>query len=192
MTEPIEYQNQGYLGSYILEPTNPLAVRLATMTEQLIRVFDTPENTTFHAEWFHTPDDQVILCEIASRTGGGKIVDSLHQAYEIHLDQVFVETQCGIDPQLPGKKEEISPKRLTGWVKIPPQKGTFLSNPEEEFPPWVKEYEYLAIPNKRYDDPNGVREYIASFIVEGAFEDEIYDKLIRIADWYHQASTWAD
>ncbi|SHE65468.1 ATP-grasp domain-containing protein [Seinonella peptonophila] len=192
LTEPIKYQNNGYLGSYLLESTDPLAVRLVTMTEQLLRVFDTPANTTFHAEWFHTDDDQVILCEIASRTGGGKIVDSIHQAYEIHLDRAFVETQCQMDPQLPGKKEEIQPKQLTGWVKIPPHKGVFVANPEEILPPWVKEYEYLAVPGRRYDDPNGVREYIASFIVEGSSETDLYDKLINIANWYHHSSKWED
>lgn len=192
LNEPIQYHNKGYLGSYILDPINPLAARLCQMTEQLISVFDTPEHTTFHAEWFHTTHNEIILCEIASRTGGGKIVENIYHAYQIHLDQAFVTSQCGLPLSLPGKKEEIQPKKLSGWVKIPPKQGIFLSAPLAQPPEWVKDYQLLAQPGQSFTTPNGIREYIASFIVEGDSELEVYEKLIQIADWFHQTSSWQD
>lgn len=192
LTEPLSYQNRGYLGSYVLPPTDSLAQRLTTMTEKLIYVLETPENTTFHAEWFHTPDDQIVLCEIASRTGGGKIVESLYHAYDIHLDQAFVQTQCQLPLTFSQPKEQITPVRLTGWVKIPPHAAVFNANPEEPLPAWVIAHEYRGVPGKRYDDPNGVREYIASFIVEGDSTTDVYHKLLQIADWYHENSSWME
>lgn len=192
LNEPIKYHNKGYLGSYILEPTNPLAVRLCKITEQLISTLDTPQNTTFHAEWFHTPQNEIIFCEIASRTGGGRIVQNIIESYQVHLNQVFVESQCGLPLTLPGKKGEIKPRKLTGWVKIPPKPGIFLSAPLAQLPTWVIDYQLLAQPGQSYTTPNGIREYIASFIVEGESELEVYEKLIQIADWFHQMSSWQD
>ena len=192
LNEPIQYHNRGYLGSYILDPKNPLSIRLCKMTEQLISIFDTPAHTTFHAEWFHTTHNEIILCEIASRTGGGKIVENIYQAYQIHLDQAFVSTQCGLPFSLPGKKDEIKPHKLSGWVKIPPKQGIFVSAPLAQVPNWVKDYQLLAQPGQSFTTPNGIREYIASFIVEGDSELEVYEKLIQIADWFHQTSSWQD
>lgn len=192
LNEPIQYHNKGYLGSYVLDPQNPLAGRLCKMTEQLISVLDTPAHTTIHAEWFHTVHNEIILCEIASRTGGGKIVDNLYTAYNIHLDQAFVRSQCGLPLSLPGKKDEIKPQKLSGWVKIPPKQGIFVSAPIAQLPEWVKDYQLLAQPGQSFNTPNGIREYIASFIVEGDSELEVYEKLIQIADWFHQTSSWQD
>ncbi len=192
LNEPIKYHNQGYLGSYILDPANPLALRLSKMTEQLISVLDTPPNTTFHAEWFHTPHNEIILCEIASRTGGGKIVENIYESYRIHLDQSFVRSQCNLPLSLPGKKDEIKPQKLSGWVKIPPKQGIFVSAPLAQLPSWVKDYQLLAQPGQNYSTPNGIREYIAAFIVEGDSELEVYEKLLQIADWFHQMSSWQD
>lgn len=192
LNEPIKYHNKGYLGSYVLDPTNPLALRLYKMTEQLISVMDTPQNTTFHAEWFHTPHNEIILCEIASRTGGGKIVQNIYESYQIHLDQAFVQSQCGLSLSLPKTKDEIKPQKLSGWVKIPPKQGVFISAPLAQLPVWVKEYQLLAQPGQSYTTPNGIREYIAAFIVEGDSELEVYEKLIQIAEWFHQMSSWQD
>lgn len=192
LTEPIKYQHKGYLGSYLLESTNPLSERLCAATEKLISVLQTPANTTFHAEWFHTPNNEIILCEIASRTGGGKIVDNIYQGYGIQLMEAFTKTQCSVPYSLPADKKEITANKLTGWVKIPPKQGIFLSAPHSAPPSWVKDYELLAQPGKTYMTPNGVREYIAAFIVEGDSELEVYEKLINIADWFHQTSSWQD
>lgn len=192
LTEPLQYQNKGYLGSYLLDPHSPLSSRLTELTEKLINCLDTPSNTTFHAEWFHTPHDELILCEIASRTGGGKIVNNIYHGYGVHLDQAFVQTQCGVPFSLPVQNVSMKPIKLTGWVKIPPKQGIFLSAPLAQLPEWVKEYQLLAQPGKSYSSPNGVREYIAAFIVEGDSELEIYEKCIQIADWFHQTSSWQD
>ncbi|WP_073154092.1 ATP-grasp domain-containing protein [Seinonella peptonophila] len=187
--QPLQYSRMGYLGSYLLDQQNPLYQRLLTQTAHLLASFPTPTNTTFHAEWFYTPDDQIILCEIASRTGGGKIIEMIEAAYHIQMVQAFLQPQCQIN--MPFDQILNTPHKLAGWVKIPPKPGKFISAPTPILLPWVRDFQLLAEPGKEYHHPNGIGSYIASFVVDGATEQEVFEKLIYIAHWFNDHSQWA-
>ena len=188
INHPLRYNEKGYLGSYILHPQNPLAKRLLKQTKKILQHFPIPTTTTFHAEWFHTPTDQLLFCEIASRTGGGKIIQAVAHAYGVDLFQAFVEPQCNLPYAL--TTDQQSPQQITGWVKIPPKQGILKSIPSEEPPAWVIEYELVGEVGKSYHDPNGIGQYIAAFVVKGESEKDVNQKLIKIAEWFHQSTKW--
>lgn len=187
---PLRYREKGYLGSYLLHPDNPLSKRLLQQTKHILQHFQVPSTTTFHAEWFHTPDDELLFCEIASRTGGGKIIQTVTHAFGVDLFQSFVEPQCNLSFLSTIKQASQVPKQMTGWVKIPPRKGIFQSLPNENPPEWILEFELVAQKGHRYDDPNGIGQYIAAFVVKGDSEEDVRQKLINISEWFHQSTKW--
>lgn len=187
----LAYQSGGYNASYLISRDNPMFERLVDFTTRLLHALETPQHTAFHTELFHTAKDEIFLCEIASRTGGGRLDAYLEEAYGIHLTKAWVQAQCGINLL----KEVSSVMRmdqrvLTGDVLIPPKKGEFISGPSESPPSWVTEYRMLATPGQRYDHPKLSIDHIASFVVQGETEEEIEGRLTYIANWFEQSSYW--
>ncbi len=187
----LAFQSGGYNASFLISRENPLFERLSTFTIQLLHVLDTPLHTTFHAELFHTLDDEIILCEIASRTGGGRLTTYIEQTYGIHLNRAWIEAQCGINPiQMTQDKLQHIPNKLAGDILIPPRLGKFISGPTEAPPSWVTEYRVLAQSGHHYDHPKLSVDHIASFVVEGNTEQEVEDRLFAVANWFDQWSVW--
>jgi hypothetical protein len=187
----LAYQSGDYNASYLIHRDNPMFARMAGFTAELLTVLDTPEHTAFHAELFHTPTDEIYLCEIASRTGGGRLDSYLEQAYGIHLTKAWVQAQCGIG-WLESANQVMKTRQriLTGDVLIPPRPAEFVTGPTEDPPIWVTEYRLLAKPGIRYDHPKRSVDHIASFVVEAETEEEIVDRLTWIANWFEQLSQW--
>ncbi|WP_186644767.1 ATP-grasp domain-containing protein [Fluviispira vulneris] len=82
----LEFQNKKSLKSHTLHIDNKLFTRLIDFTQRVIKALPSLKNMAFHAEIFHTLDDNLILCEIASRSGGGKIRQVIEHSYGINID----------------------------------------------------------------------------------------------------------
>ena len=70
----------------------PLTDRLLALTDQILAAL-TPADSRlrahgFHAEIFHTPDDRLVLCEIACRPGGAKIREVFHTLFGVQPRRV--------------------------------------------------------------------------------------------------------
>ena len=185
-----QYKTGTYTGGFLLHPTNPLSIRMAKLTDQVVQALDTPPNTAFHAEWFHTPDDQIIFCEIASRPGGGRINETLKHTFGVDLFQSHVRNLMDLPQELP-KPDEISQvKKLAGRVLMIKKEGRFLSAPKEDPPSWVVHYELAAKPGDLIHSPTDCVDFIAGFVVEGSTEEEVQQKLFDISNWFYQSSQW--
>lgn len=188
----LAFQEGKYLGSYMLEPQNPLTVRLQDYVRSVLRALPTPEHTTFHAEVFHTPQDELILCEIACRTGGSRVCEEYRQAFDLDLTQLAVQAQCGLPVQVPERvRLNQGPKSQFGFIGIPPKQGVFLSGPDvDELPDWVTEYRLLAEPGRFYDGPHTSVDYTVTIVVKGDTEQEVLTRLEEVADWFERRSVW--
>lgn len=182
-----------YLGSYLLSPQNPLTPRLQTYVQSILAILPSPLNTTFHAEVFHTPKDELILCEVACRTGGSRICEEYRQAFGIDLTKLSVQAQCGISVQLPKRvKEKSGPKAQYGFIGIPPKSGMFVTGPAaEELPAWVTEYRLLARPGQVYDGAHTSVDYTVTLVVTGRSEQEVLDRIVGVADFFDERLEWA-
>ncbi len=185
-----QYQIGTFTGGYLLHPTNPLSKRMIELTKQLVQAFDTPPNTTFHAEWFHTPDDEIIFCEIASRPGGGRINETLIHTFGVDLFKTHVRSMVGLPQPLPEPSEYMQVKKLSGRVLILKKEGRFLSAPKEKPPSWVVHYELAAKPGDYVGSPKDCVDFIAGIVVEGSTEEEVQEKLYFISDWFYRSSQW--
>ena len=95
LNDCLAFHEGKYLGSYLLSPQNPLTARMQEYVCSVLKVMPTPEHTSFHAEVFHTPDDELVLCEVACRTGGSRICEEYRQAFGVDLTKFSSTSPCG-------------------------------------------------------------------------------------------------
>jgi len=113
------------LGLLQLDPHAPGARAALEYTRALVAALPTPdEPTSFHAELFDAPDGPV-LCEIASRTGGGQIDAMAAGALGLSLNQASVRGQAG----LPWRRPEPG-SDLWGHVHLPHRAGRVTRVPQ--------------------------------------------------------------
>lgn len=188
----LAFQDGSYLGSYLLSPTNPLTQRLQHYVSSILNILPTPTHTSFHAEVFHTPQDELILCEIACRTGGSRICEEYRQAFGVDLTGFAVQAQCGLPVKVPERvREGKGPKTQYGFIGIPPKQGVFLRAPEkDELPDWVVEYRLLSEPGKRYDGPHTSVDYSVTLLVKGETEEQVQERLQEMAQYFDQKMQW--
>lgn len=189
ITSCLAYQNNQSMSGHVMDPTHPLFDRLITFVEQALAALPTPKNTTFHAEVFHTPEDKLIFCEIASRTGGGRIRESIISAFDINLDQLWIKTQAGINPD--AQVWLSKPKVLSGWILIPPKKAKLIKFPDgNNLPDWVFEYRKTGQEGKSYNNPTKSSDCVASFVVIGDSEQHIKERLQEVETWFEANVAW--
>lgn len=170
--------------SYQLELDSPLHKRLNEYTIELVAALDTPKNTTIHCELFHTIDDEIVLCEVASRTGGAKIVNATEQTYGINLFESLVHCQMGQPTSAPNGP--ISDK-LHGYLLVPTKTGTLTAIPDEDtLPTWVKEYQSYVQAGQTIQGGAFSTDHIGYVVVEGETEELLRSRLIEINDWLEE------
>lgn len=125
----IDLDHNGVSGSSQLHPENPLAKRFVSYCKKLIQALDTPKDTAFHAEIFHTYDDDIVLCEIASRPSGAHIAPAVQNTYDVDMAQIHVQLQADVPVVLPNDGENYSPEKLTAWIYFNLEEGTIFSLP---------------------------------------------------------------
>ena len=193
---PFGFINDGFAFSrgddypiYSLEDTNPLKQRIIEYARTLIHdVLPSPQNLIFHLELFHTPEDELVLCEIASRMGGGRINDSMR-------------VNTGVDPKMAYLEAEINPdlqviepfctqtSDLAGWMLIPYKVGTLISAPETCPFEWA-DYRFSGKAGKQYGPPINMGISLASVVVRGNGEKDVIDKLQQVSQWFHAQEQW--
>lgn len=120
----------------LLSPADPIFQRLVQEVQRVIEALPSPGISTFHCELFHTREDELVLCEIASRTAGGRISESVSAMYGVNLNWEWVRAQCGLPLTLPTS----SPPRVAGVYLMPKRPGTVKKLPEALPFDWVTEY----------------------------------------------------
>lgn len=185
----LRYKNNESSGSCILEYHHPLRARLIDFTKLILAALPTPLITTFHAEIFHTPKDELIFCEIASRTGGVRVRETLHHAFGVDLDQLWIQAQANVlnieKIDWPSK-----PKTVTGWVLVPPREGTLRKFPQDDLPEGIVEYQQNGVCNKHYQKPEKSSDCVASFVAIGDSTKTVVERLKQAESWFAHNACW--
>ncbi|WP_208902363.1 ATP-grasp domain-containing protein [Streptomyces incarnatus] len=165
-------------GSVQLRPDDPFARRLENFLDRVLEAFDTPEAGAYHLEVFHTPEDELVMCEIASRVGGDRIPALTRATYGVDLHTASLRLSC----QLPCEPPPADPPaEVHGSVSILPQ-GRPVRLPDRPPFPWVRHYEV----NEQIA-PDAVTLYSASHlcfvIVSGVDAAEVERRLLQAEAW---------
>lgn len=191
-TESLDFQQEGGepVASYLLSPENPLTSRLQQFVLGLLSALPTPLNTTFHAEVFHTPEDQLVLCEIASRNGGVRIVDGIAAGFDVNIGENWARAECCLIPKftLPDTSTLLKPKRQSGWTAVAPRSGVVRRLPITCDLPSVIDYRISVKIGDVLSKPKAATESIASFVFVVPDENKAQILIDECRSWFLENS----
>ncbi|GAA4823207.1 hypothetical protein [Streptomyces ziwulingensis] len=131
-----------------LDPDDPLTERLLSLTNRVLAALRQPGGRLldhgFHAEIFHTPDDRLVLCEIACRPGGAKVREVFHALFGFNLGEYATRAALGLP--LPLLEQSLRagtrprPRSMAGQVLMMKRPGRVRSLPAVPAEDWVERF----------------------------------------------------
>lgn len=91
---PGDFRPGGTAGSIIVRDRS-LTDRIAGFNSALLAQLSFDDGVT-HLELFHTPDDQLVLCEVAARPGGAEIARLIKHAFGVNLAEAAIRLEAGL------------------------------------------------------------------------------------------------
>jgi len=142
---------------------------------------------------FHTPEDKLVFCEAASRTGGAGVSTVMLELFEVNLNKAIVQAQCQepITSPLPDNYlNQATPERSVGWIVIFPKPGVIKTIPKSCPLPYVIDYE----PTQRtsFKEIEHCTDALGSFIVEGSTEEVIRKNIEKTVEWFLSSVVWSE
>jgi hypothetical protein len=182
----LSFRKNEYIGNSILPPEHPLYDRLVAAVRQVIANLPATSHMAFHAEFWHTPDDEIVFCEIAGRTGGGMISMTVEQVLGFSIDKEWLLAECGITrsyPQLP--------PTMGGCICIPPLSGVLDAIPSETKLDCIIGEKFTGKVGERYH--GGVKSglFLMGYVVSGDSESEVIENITKTAEWFYANSRWS-
>lgn len=182
----LEFQHNRPLSSYTISNSSYVYEKIYLIVEKLLNVMPTPRSTSFHAELIVDKENNIFLCEVASRTGGGKIGRVIELKYGISLNQFSFQIQCG---NMVSYKLNTN-NYLYGFILIPPQKGRFMGLSQTPDLPWIVEYDLTIPVNTTSSEASHSADYAVACIVKANSEQEIEKNIDYTANWFLENMKW--
>lgn len=186
----LSFQRGEFLGHVLLPGEAPLQARLAGFAQQVLAAMPVPPATTVHLEVWRTPADQLVFCEVASRTGGIRIGESLSVALGVDLDREWFAAQVGLPlPEL--ARPPLNPARPgTGHLVLYPADGVLAGLPQGRPPAGVVSQHVDGRPGQRFHGGYKSGDYLAAFVVRGDDEHHVEERLHEVAAWFGAGCRW--
>ncbi|GAA0401396.1 hypothetical protein GCM10009530_61590 [Microbispora corallina] len=168
-----------------LDPDDPLTGRLLETTDQALAALRPPGGRlldhAFHAEIFRTPDDRLVLCEIACRSGGGKIREVFHTLFGVNLAECSIRAQLGLPlPEVEGLTRSGGrpmPARMAGQVLMMKRPGLIHSLPDVPREPWVEHFWLFARTGQVVPPAAGSADFLTVAVASGPSRTECERRL---------------
>lgn len=183
--------NDNAIGSALVDEDTELFVRMRNETYNVLKSLKTPEHAiAFHSEFFLTPSNDIVFCEIGSRVGGGRINDVIYHKQGVDILSESIRAQCDKLYSFDVEKIKKSNKSY-GFMLFPPRKGTLISINKDVPFDWVVSFDIREnkIGQTLKSSETSVSE-IASAIVEGECMNDVFNKLQLLSDWLEKNIVW--
>jgi len=163
--------------------------RLRQFAKEVLEALDGPPSYSFHVEVWHTPEDELVLCEAACRTGGANVCGVILQLYHVNLNKASVQAQCGdvITSPLP-ESWLVEPEECAGWIVTYPKKGLLQSIPNSCPHDFVLDYETTQ--KREFSHIEHCTDSLASFLIIGKDEKGIIQNIEQSIKWLEHNSQW--
>lgn len=181
----LAYRSHSFIGSVMVEKANPLYNPIVRYVKELLVKMETPDyDIPFHCEVFVTKDNRILLCEIASRIGGGRILETVKLIKGIDM------LQCTSISEIEHKKGRyVENGKLGGFILIPPRKGILIDFILADFK-WIKDTQAKAQIGKDYNDPIHSGDSMLAFTIEGTSERDVEEKILELYRWQYAHMQW--
>lgn len=166
-----------------LDPDNPLSVRLIEFTRRVIDALPAPRNFAFHAEVFHTPDDRLVLCEIAARPGGAMNRAIAEEMFGIDPFEGMIRANCGLPLPIEGPRP-LRPATMAGQLLFGRRTGRVVAVPGEPPFPWVARSVILAKEGEIMTVPRYSADVMASFVVTAPDQHTVESRMRELESWF--------
>ncbi|MEV7602177.1 ATP-grasp domain-containing protein [Kitasatospora sp. NPDC089797] len=191
LNDCLTFHSGGYLGSAQMNRDDPLTDRLIGYAERVLGVLPTPDCTNFHLEVFLTPDDRLVLCEVASRTGGARTTGAIRACTGFDLDQRWFAAQLGERIPPGGGRRAVDRGSSGGWVLFYPGKGRLTGLPKDP-PSFVVEERIKGVIGERYHGGEKSGDYLGGYVIIGRDAAEIAANAEELAAWYAAGISWEE
>lgn len=166
-----------------LNPDDPLSVRLVEFTKSVIDALPAPQNFAFHAEVFHTPDDRLVLCEIAARPGGAQNRAIAEVMFGIDPVAGMLRAQAGLPLPFTGPRP-LQPVTMAGQLLFGKRSGTVRAVPGEPPFPWVARSSVMAQVGQVMRIPRYSADVMASFVVTAPDRQTTETRMRELEQWF--------
>jgi hypothetical protein len=163
-----------------LDPDDPLTGRLLALTDRALAALRQPggrlRDHGFHAEIFHTPDDRLVVCEIACRPGGAKIREVFQALFGANLGEYATRAHLGLPlPALAGGRPR--PAQMAGQVLMMKRPGLIRSVPAAPQESWVERFWVYARPGQVVPPASGSSDFLTAAIASAPTRTECERRL---------------
>ena len=155
-----------------LDAGDPLSVRLLELAGRAVAALKAPDGRldthAFHAEVFHTPDDRLVLCEVACRPGGAKIREVAEVLFGFNLGDYTTRAQVGLPlPLLAGTLAGgalPAPARMAGQLIMMKRPGPVRQLPQRPRAPWVERFWLYAREHQVVAPASGSSDFLLAAV----------------------------
>jgi len=181
----LSFRDSDWLATVPLSKADPAYHRLVGAARAVLATLPTPSNTAFHAELWVTPDDRVVFCEVASRTGGGMISATIRHGFGLDVDKEWLYAECGLP-----RTFTAPDYRPAGGLHIPPSHGVLELLPIGDEPACVREVSMAGSTGQVFH--GGVKSglFLAGYVVGGSSEEGVAANMERVASWFAERVRW--
>ncbi|MGW2047352.1 ATP-grasp domain-containing protein [Streptomyces sp. NPDC001858] len=151
------------------DPLTPRLLRLIEQTLTALKPADSRLRThAFHAEVFHTPDDRLVLCEIAARSGGAKVREVFEVLFGIRLAVHVTRAEAGLPlPAIEGAVDDrgaLRPRCMSGQVLTMKRPGLVRSLPAVPDEEWVRGFWLFAEEGQVIAPASGSADFLTAAV----------------------------
>ncbi|MDI3423773.1 ATP-binding protein [Streptomyces luteolus] len=178
-----------------LDPEDPLTERLLALTERFLGALQGgTEHYAFHAEVFHTPDDRLVFCEVASRPGGARIRDVMLAVFGVNPAEYAARAAVGLPlPALEALTggERLAPRRMAGQLLMMKRPGRVIGVPAPPADPWVEFCAVFVKPGDVMGEASISSDFLSAAVLSAPTREECERRLRALGDRF-EAETVID
>jgi hypothetical protein len=173
-----------------LDVDDPLTPRLLDLVERTLAALRPAGSRlrthAFHAEVFHTPDDRLVLCEIAGRSGGAKIREVFETLFGVQLAVQVTRAEAGLPLPVvevtPGGPGPLLPRCMSGQVLTMKRPGLVRALPAPPREEWLRGFWLFAEEGQVIAPAAGSADFLTAAVGSAPTRTECERRLRALGD----------